>query len=198
MTREALQVVAHVIRMILDRTGGDTVNLLLHRKVAEALAAHLDRKPNPETGMYDCGCGGRPEISHSFKHHLFPYVAQCRRCAARGDWARTERDARRFWNLAVAGDEDPPTYAVVDNKTGKVTYDALEFKNTLEEKLAAGVPVTIGFKVADTPTYETEHHCKTCGDWFKIYTPATRIDQIDYTTCPRCRQRALNEKPKYD
>ena len=62
-------------------------------------------KPDPETGLILCGCGGKPVVDRVDEWH-WEWQAWCPECHIETGFYGTEPEARHAWNRARGYDED--------------------------------------------------------------------------------------------
>lgn len=75
-------------------------------EILDAYATLLCPKPDPDTGLVPCGCGGKarlwPSDPTQFTHVITDYEAGCTECAMTTGWVRGKQEnAVKVWNTAM-------------------------------------------------------------------------------------------------
>ena len=65
------------------------------------IGAEKQPKPDAETGLVDCGCGGKPTFLYSYVARDDECCLECTRCEAKSALRLGEERARDSWNTAM-------------------------------------------------------------------------------------------------
>lgn len=89
----------------IDDLGGRTLKAI--RWLEKERAALRGPVPDPETGLVNCGCGGKAYMADwsLFRGHL--YSVHCLDCNTQTDHCESQKEAKTRWNIAMGykGDE---------------------------------------------------------------------------------------------
>ena len=61
-------------------------------------------KPDPETGLVKCGCGGAVVMRSAMEYS--DHCVECKKCDIGTPWYKTAKEARNAWNLSHGYKED--------------------------------------------------------------------------------------------
>lgn len=61
------------------------------------------REPDPETGLYPCGCGGRAVVVHNLDDDGLTdkFYIMCSECKIETNWGYEYKTAERLWQRAM-------------------------------------------------------------------------------------------------